>query len=323
MPTKFRLIEEDIQKHIVLLDGHNVIFRTIFIAHEEIKKSGIEDPTFIYWKLMFMNNIKSVVEKFKPTRFILVFDSKGSWRKRVYPEYKAHRKEAREASQIDFDAFFKVLEPFVTGLQNVFPNIEILKVDGLEGDDIIAIMAQNFSDKITIISTDKDFYQLQTFKNVKQFNPVEKKYANVLNAKTALECKIIGGDKSDNISAIFPRCGKVAVEKVLKSDLISNIYDEEFLKEEENVKKIVEKYKIHPLEIRKNLERNTELIDFRHIPKDIQEKVLGMLNEPNLSRFDGRKFLSFLMENKLGKIVEKLNDYTSTLGALFYKGVSE
>jgi 5'-3' exonuclease len=262
-----------------------------------------------------------MVEKHKPTRFIIVFDSKlGSWRKNIYPEYKANRKIARELSKVDFKEFFKVSNPFLKDLKDVFCNLEILEFDGIEGDDIIAVLCQNFKEKITIISTDKDFHQLQVFKNVKQYEPKKKQMVNVLNPKISLEQKIIGGDENDNIPAIVPRCGKVKVANIMSSDLISNIYDEEYLKEEKNVEAIVKKYKLKPEEIKKNLQRNTELIDLKFIPKDISEKILKALREPNTKKFDGRKFMSFLIEHRMGNLVEKMQDYSETLGKLFWKG---
>jgi 5'-3' exonuclease len=314
------LIEEDVSQNIVVLDGHNVIFRTIFIAHEEVKKSGYDDPKYTYWKTMFMYNIKGVVEKFNPTRLIIVFDSKGSWRKGFYSEYKANRKDAREESDIDFKEFFKVLEPFLDDLIEVFPNLEILKIDGVEGDDVIAVLCKNFNDKITIISTDKDFYQLQTFKNVKQYNPVEREFAKCLNPKVALEMKIIGGDVSDNIPAIYPRCGKKSVEFVISTNFLSKIYDDDYLKEEKNVNELMKKCKIHPLEVRKNVERNTQLIDFKHIPLEIQDMILERLKNPNTKQFSGRKFMSFLVTHGLGKLIQKASEYTETLGKIHYKG---
>jgi len=315
------LFENEENQHIVVLDGHNLIFRTVFIAHAENKKQKTEDPGYIYWKHVFLSELKFMVEKHKPTRFIIVFDSKlGSWRKNIYPEYKANRKIARELSKVDFKEFFKVSNPFLKDLKDVFCNLEILEFDGIEGDDIIAVLCQNFKEKITIISTDKDFHQLQVFKNVKQYEPKKKQMVNVLNPKISLEQKIIGGDENDNIPAIVPRCGKVKVANIMSSDLISNIYDEEYLKEEKNVEAIVKKYKLNPEEIKKNLQRNTELIDLKFIPKDISEKILKTLREPNTKKFDGRKFMSFLVEHRMGNLVEKMQDYSETLGKLFWKG---
>lgn len=309
------LIEEfEPTEHVLLLDGHNVVFRTIFPASSEVEKSGQDDPTFIYWKTMFLNSVKNVVEKFKPTRFIMTIDDKESWRKKVYAEYKANRKAARDSSTVDFEKFFPVMQTFLDDLQTAFKNLEIIKVSGAEGDDIIAVACEHLKSKITIVSTDKDLYQLQYFKNVTQWNPVDKKYCQVLNAKTTLEIKIIGGDKNDNIPAIFPRCGLKTVEKVMKNDIISKLYDEEYLKDDANRKLLTEQCKIPPEEVLKNYKRNCQLIDFKYIPTEIKENILKELNKEDKPKFDGRSFMNFTIKHRLKSIGERSQEFVNVLG---------
>ena len=155
------LFEEAPSENVLLVDGHNVIFRTIFAAQSELDRSKMEDPKFTYFKIYFLNTLKFLVEQFKPTRLIVSIDSKNGWRKKIYPSYKEQRKKARDDSKVDFQAFFKILDPFIDDLKQAFQNIEILKIDEAEGDDIIAVVCQILrNDNITIISTDHDFYQL-------------------------------------------------------------------------------------------------------------------------------------------------------------------
>lgn len=311
------LIEDyDVQKHAVVLDGHNLVFRTIFPAASEMAKMDTEDTTFVYWKTMFLNSLKNVVEKFKPTRFVMTIDDKESWRKSVYKLYKANRKAARDSSQVDFEKFFPIMQTFLEDLQTAFPNMEIIKVSGAEGDDIIAVLCELVPYKVTIISTDKDLYQLQSFKNVKQYNPVEKKFCQVLNPQTTLEVKIIGGDKNDNIPAIFPRCGLKTVEKVMRNDIISKLYDEEYLKDDANRKTLIEQCKLPPEEVLENYKRNCQLIDFKYIPSEIRKNITDALNNTERPKFDGRNFLNFTIKHRLKAISERQNEYVEILGKL-------
>lgn len=313
-------IDEDSDNHILIIDGHNLIFRTIIVAQEENDKNHNDDPNYSYWKHLFLYHLKALIEKFDPTRVILTIDSeKSSWRKNIYPEYKENRKLARAKSKVDFKAFFKVLNPFIEEIQDLFGNMEILKFDEVEGDDVIAVVCQNFTDKITIISTDKDFHQLQVYKNVNQYDPVKKSKVNVLNPKSSLELKIIGGDKNDNIPAIFPRCGKATSVKVLNSDLITKIYDDEYIKEEENLKSLIKECKIPPLEVRKNIERNKQLIDLKMIPTGIKKMILDNLQNEPLRKFNGRGFTNFLVRHELPNIAKNIGDYTKWLGKDFRK----
>lgn len=312
-------IDEESPNHVLVIDGHNLIFRTVIVAQEENDKAHNDDPNYTYWKHLFLYQLKTYIEKFGPTRVILAIDSeKSSWRKTIYPEYKENRKLARQKSKVDFKSFFKILNPFLDELTNIFKNIEIIKFDEVEGDDIIAVACQNIKDKITIISTDKDFHQLQTFKNVKQYDPIKKSLVNVLNPKSSLTLKIIGGDKNDNIPAIFPRCGMKTSVKVMNSDLITKVYDDEYIADEKNKKILMEECKIDPLEVRKNIERNTQLIDFKHIPIEIKKIILERLNEPS-GKFNGRQFMNFIVRHSLGKIIENSLDYTKYLGKEFKK----
>lgn len=310
------LIEEDIQEHVLIIDGHNVIFRTIFASQSELDREHIEDPNFTYFKIYFLNSLKSLCQKFNPTRLIIAIDAKNGWRKKIYPEYKQQRKKARDDSKVDFEALFKILDTFLEELQNAFQNLEILKVDEAEGDDIIAVACQNISSRITIVSTDHDFYQLHTLKNVKQFNPKDKQIVKPLNGKTSLEVKILGGDKNDNIPAIFPRCGPKTVASLMSSNFLTNLYDDEYFKLEENLKAFKEKTKLSPEEVRKNLQRNTQLIDFKHIPTEIRTRILEKIQSPNIKKFDGRKFMNFIIRHELSPIIDRAGDFTSTLGKL-------
>ena len=56
----------------------------------------------------------------------------------------------------------------------------VLQVESAEADDIIATMVERYSsEKIMIVSGDKDFSQLQRYKNVSQYSPITKKYIKV------------------------------------------------------------------------------------------------------------------------------------------------
>jgi len=314
------LFEEAPSENVLLVDGHNVIFRTIFAAQSELDRSKMEDPKFTYFKIYFLNTLKFLVEQFKPTRLIVSIDSKNGWRKKIYPSYKEQRKKARDDSKVDFQAFFKILDPFIDDLKQAFQNIEILKIDEAEGDDIIAVVCQILrNDNITIISTDHDFYQLQQFKNVKQWDPKEKSYATPLNAETSLDAKIIGGDKNDNIPAIYPRLGKVSIAKILNSEFMTNLNDENYYLNEDNRKNFITKYRISPEQCRQNYIRNTQLIDFKHIPTEIKTKISEKIQNPDIKKFDGRKFNSFLFDHELSSIIPKSKDYTDSLGKLLYE----
>ena len=57
--------------------------------------------------------------------------------------------------------------------------------------------------KYMIVSSDRDFLQLQRFRNVRQFSPLLKKELSVDNPRVYLQNHIIRGDKGDGIPNIL------------------------------------------------------------------------------------------------------------------------
>jgi 5'-3' exonuclease len=119
---------------------------------------------------MILNTIRTYVKKFKTTHgpeVIIACDNKKYWRRDVFPYYKAHRKKARESSGHDWGSIFEVLNKIRDELKNHSP-YKVLDIDTAEADDVIAVLATKYSatEKVMILSSDKDFAQLQKFPNV-------------------------------------------------------------------------------------------------------------------------------------------------------------
>lgn len=291
-------IQTDTKEKIVIIDGHNLIFRTIFIAEKHNNQFNMEDDdTFSYWKYIFLKSILNVITTFEPTKLILVMDSKNTWRKEYYPEYKAQRKAARDNSKIDFNKFFPVMDAFYTDIIKLTPNITHIKVDRCEGDDIIGIAVKHYPDAlIEIISTDKDLNQTLKYKRVKQYDPVKRAYTNSLNPMVDLEAKIITGDKGDNIPAIKPKCGPVTAAKILTENLL-----EELCKDPE---------------IKANYDRNRLLIDLDMIPSDVVKAITDSLNSYTLEKFQSSKMFNFIIKHRLSSMLENVQEVTGVLSRL-------
>ena len=292
------LIQTDTKEKVVIIDGHNLIFRTIFIAEKHNNQFNMEDDdTFSYWKYIFLKSILNVITTFEPTKLILVMDSKNTWRKDYYPEYKAQRKAARDNSKIDFEKFFPVMDKFYKDIISLTPNIMHIKVDRCEGDDIIGVAVKHYPDAlIEIISTDKDLNQTLKHKRVKQYDPVKRAYTNSLNPTVDLEAKIITGDKGDNIPAIKPKCGPVTAAKILTENLL-----EELCKDPE---------------IKANYERNRLLIDLDMIPSDVVKAITDSLNSYTLEKFQSSKMFNFIIKHRLSSMLENVQEVTGVLSRL-------
>ena len=228
-----------------------------------------------------LNSIANVVENATGLLYpnsalvdtIIAKDSRlsKSFRYSIYPEYKLTRKiQKARRSQYRIGPVFDEL------YTNVFPDIfdehtVQLMVDGAEGDDVIASIALSDRvaeeyERILLISSDRDFIQLQIDRPVTQYDatcelvvPKIKKGAEVFNItpKQALMIKIISGDTSDNIHPIKPKVGEIRAYKYIteKTDEFKKMLREE-------------------PEVAEHFLLNSKLIDFKNIPTDLSQKVV-------------------------------------------------
>ena len=105
---------------------------------------------------------------------ILCCDDRKSWRKELFPNYKASRKKTRSAAPIDWENLYECLNQLKEELTEWFP-YKVVQVDKAEADDIIAVLVGLANERTLILSSDKDFIQLHHF-NVRQYSPMQKKF---------------------------------------------------------------------------------------------------------------------------------------------------
>ena len=107
---------------------------------------------------------------------ILCCDDRHTWRKDIFPNYKASRKKTRKVSGIDWNNLYDCLNQLKDELSYWFP-YKLIQVEKAEADDIIAILVNLIQERTLILSSDKDFVQLQTF-NIRQYSPMQKKFVD-------------------------------------------------------------------------------------------------------------------------------------------------
>lgn len=201
---------------------------------------------------------------------VLCYDDKEYWRKEVFPFYKKNRKKEREASSIDWDKVFSVLNTIRDEIRANFP-YKVIQAPGAEADDIIATLCLHNShreqpDNVLILSADKDFIQLHKYNFVKQYDPIHRRWVTTDNPIFYLQEHIIRGDRSDGIPNILT-CDdafvnhkpqkKMSAEKILS---LASMDPESF----SNFVRI------------RNWKRNAQLIDFQNIPQNIRELILTL-----------------------------------------------
>lgn len=198
-------------KPVIFIDALN-----LFVRHFTANKALNADGEPVGGCLGFLKAVSHYIRLYTPSKVIVCWESSGGSprRKKIYSEYKAHRYRAKPAEARfvpDQQNKLKQLQ-ILTQALGFLPVVQIFVQDA-EADDIIAYLAKHkFQDqKKLIISSDKDYYQLLSDKNVTIFDPskqsffsyeeVRKKYENVLPENICL-LRTIVGDASDNIHGV-------------------------------------------------------------------------------------------------------------------------
>ena len=287
-----KLIIENKQTSIMIVDAHNLAYRNVFAS---VFTNPEDNGVFDLWKHMFMNSFINLIKKFEPKKVVLAFDVRGSWRYEIYADYKNRRKGARDKAVVDFEKFFPVLNSLKQDIKDTFKNIYVLEAPKCEADDIIAVLSKEvFKDQpITIVSTDSDLKQLLVYPNIQMYDPMKNKIVQCINPKKELELKILTGDKNDDIPAIKPRVGIATAESILKNGL------QQVLDEDKTIKE--------------NYTRNTILIDFNYIPQDITNSIINIYNNYEKGKLDSLKLMTFFSKNKLNRLMEDWQNYSEVI----------
>lgn len=141
----------------------------------------------------------------------LLFVSAHSWKKDVFPTYKANRKKNDELG--------KFRDEIISSYD------DIIKIEQLEADEVI-LMVKDYivtqGDKYIIFSDDKDLkYYAELYCKInlsEEIEPVDNK-ANYYNRFA----QMLAGDKEDNITGI-PKIGMVTANKLIESKLKQGNY---------------------------------------------------------------------------------------------------
>lgn len=279
------------RKTVACIDVSNIIYGAfhsswkIFCDEFNIDTDAI-DETFdamddIDMKMMFrdrfmevvVNNVQPNVSFFNWSNIILISDCQRDriWRREIYPEYKASRKEKKKYSKYQgkwSGIFSFIMDELIPELYAEYGTRHIA-IDRAECDDIVGILVLNDlieADDILLVTSDKDYHQLISEK-VRVVSPYTGVVYNIenTNPKYELKMKILGGDPSDDIKQAFPRHGSSS------KGLVKLCEDKEYFND------MVEKYP----DAKQKIVLNTRLIDMRYIPKVIKERVIKRWEEIN------------------------------------------
>lgn len=208
---------------IILIDGSYYLYRAFFAMPSLTNSKG--EPTGAIYGVT--NMIRSLLKQYQPTHIAVVFDAKGgSFRKTLYPDYKATRDAMAEDLRVQVEPIHTILKAM---------GLPLLCIDNVEADDVIGTLAKQAEVEglsVLISTGDKDMAQLvsdkvtliNTMNNV-ILDPhgVEQKFG--VPPSKIIDYLALLGDVSDNIPGV-PNIGEIKARNLLTEfNSIDDIYN--------------------------------------------------------------------------------------------------
>jgi DNA polymerase-1 len=258
---------------LLLVDGDHNLHRALHV--QKFLEMEV-DGQLTGGALGALSAIRYTLEEFRATRCVVVWDhGKSTFRRGIYPEYKAHREGARE-EEIEkkkshrrlFKSQKALLLPILRSL-----GVHCVELDGVEGDDLIYLVSTRFlsgmgEKRCVVMSEDMDLAQLVS-ETTRLHQPGKQQTVDLKNFEKVVGVrpesyvlwKAMVGDTSDNIKGVHGIGKKRATE--LLQELTSP--DMEFYihcryHKTATVRRVAERWL--------DLQRNMRLMDLSEYPWD-------------------------------------------------------
>lgn len=274
------------KKTVLLIDGENILHQS-FHKFEKLKSTDGKPSGAIFG---FFKSLHMYLTRFESDEVYISFDNGHSpVRMKLLPNYKGHRKNI----SVDYESLQsqKAIIMKMLGMLRINYIFDKNNNTLYEGDDFLAYLAiKKFqSEKIILISSDKDFNQLLN-KNLRIYNPRKDEIIRLENCKDlfgyhaneTVEYLAMVGDISDDISG-FPGIGPVKARKILDEGRI-----EKFIAQSKNK------------EYLKIWRRNEQLIDLFWFVRNIPLEKLPLKSK---KKFKYDKFKKVCVEYSLSSFL--------------------
>lgn len=207
--------------HLFLVDGSGYIFRAYHALPPLTRKSdglpvgAVSGFCNMLWKLL--KDARNTDVGVVPTHFAVIFDySSQTFRKEIYPEYKANRTAPPEDLIPQFGLIRQATRAF---------NLPCIEKEGFEADDLIATyarLAEAAGGDVTIVSSDKDLMQLVT-PQVSMYDGMKDKQISIpeviekwgVPPEKMIDLQSLTGDSTDNVPGI-PGIGPKTAAQLLE-----------------------------------------------------------------------------------------------------------
>lgn len=281
---------------MILVDFSGIAIATIAV-------NKVNDENML--RHMMLNSLRMYNKKFRKEygQMILACDS-SSWRKEYFPQYKANRRKGRDESDFDWAEAFRIMHLVTDEIRENFP-YKVIKIDSCEADDIIGTLVQNTQEfgqyeEVMIVSSDKDFLQLQQYPNVRQWSHMQKKELKDPTPKVNLIDKILSGDAGDGIPNVLSHDNtfvngdrQTPLSKKKKQVMVEDLADGELL---------------YAASWYRNYCRNETLIDLTKTPDELKKQIIGEYNiaVPNENR---SRVFPYLINKNMKMLIESAEEF--------------
>jgi 5'-3' exonuclease len=280
---------------MIIIDYNGVALSSIFANKAD------SDEDFI--RHCILNSIRMYNKMFRADYGqVVIAREGGSWRKDIFPEYKAKRKSSRDKDDRDWDLIFSTINTLAEDLSTHFP-YKVIQVQGAEADDIIGALSYNTQEfgnyePVMIVSADKDFLQLQKLENVAQYSPMTKKLLKENNPRRYLQEHLIKGDSGDGIPNVLSP-DNTFVEGIRQTPIRKNKLEDMICLGEEDMKSC---------SWYRNYQRNKKLIDLSETPDAIKQEIINNYNGVN-PESNKMKTLNYLIKNRCNMLIECVEEF--------------
>ena len=278
---------------MILLD-----YNAIAISNVVTQKLDVDENLVRH---MILNSIRMYRSRHRQQygEIVICTDGFKNWRRQAFPPYKHKRKDARKESKMDWNELFRITNLVLEEIKENMP-YKVVEVEEVEADDIIGVLCEDSQEfgrggNILIVSSDKDFVQLQKYSNVSQYSPMKKKMIKEALPRKQLMELILKGDTSDGVPNVLSG-DQVFVEGIRQTPLRQKVIDQ-----------LINDPKCMGDEIYRNYLRNKKLIDLSETPQPLKEKIINNYESQNPT--SGKNVLKYLMEKRCKLLIESVGDF--------------
>lgn len=313
----------------MIIDGHGLAYRAAHVL--SLHRENGKNVSVIFGLLKM---IHSLLEEHMPKSACIVWDCKGSMAKeKLFPGYKIHRRTLDWDKPDDREKVMlaREIRTQIDDLYNVIPafGIKQLRVEGVEGDDIIGLLCDSLHGSILVVSSDKDIFQVVR-PGISIYYPPKDKLLTVLNFEAEMGLKpelwlhfrCLTGDISDGIGGL-KGFGEVTSKRILNEfgawdtwwngDMIRVAVLEKLNKAQKKV--------LLSKDSKELLDRNFLLMKLGFLVKDQQDQIVKDF-EGQTPKFDVETIEKYFEENQLNSYLTKFTTWIHAFRLLERRGNS-